>query len=237
MSFNRVVLKVAQENPEFRQALQEELSRTAAKRRHKPKKPAKKGPPPKSVIKLAEILLKKSGNKPYEYIEEMAKDDGKFELKEHAFGEFLSWSQRDINELVLNKMSKGIENATNRRAIEPVTVDPDELSVTADFNEGTISIRGKIWGTTISDPDKDIEAPKDQDLVDQELSDALKALGAKKYNVRYVLDDDPRYDDITEVNYKISAEWEFDPSLLALKAMDPSKVKGAVARGLAKHEP
>jgi len=30
MSFNRVVLKVAQENPEFRQALQEELSRTAA---------------------------------------------------------------------------------------------------------------------------------------------------------------------------------------------------------------
>lgn len=209
---------------------------TAARRR-KTKKPAKKGPPPKSVSKLAEILLKKSGNKPYEYIEEMARDDGKFELKHHTFGEFLPRSRRDIDDLVLKKMSKWIENATNRRAIEHVTVDPDELSITADFDVGTISIRGKVWGTEINDPNQDIEVPKDEDMSDDDLRNALKALGAKKIDVQYTLDDNHYYDDVTDVNYKVWAEWEFDPSLLALQTMDPSKVKSAVARGVAKHEP
>lgn len=211
---------------------------TAARRKRKPKKPAKKGPPPKSVSKLAEMLLKKLGNTPYEYIEEMARDDGKFELKHHTFGEFIPYNKRrEVEDLVLKQMAKWIENSTNRRALEPVQVDPDELYIEVDFDSGTISIRGDVWGTQINDPDQDIEVPASEEMSDSELSDALRALGAKKHNVSWTLERSRNWSDISDLEYKIWAEWEFDASLLALQQLDPSKVKAAVARGVAKHEP
>lgn len=224
-------LRLAQKNPEFREALKTKIAATRRRKKKAPKK--NKGKPTKIVESIGKFVVKNSRHDPYAILADHARDAGsegssKPTLESYTLDDLANldrMAQMKLADKIAEWFAKKVEKQASPKGFWPDL--PQARLTVFDLMKGEISFAGRFDGEDFIDEDGDIEVPADEDMVQSEIYEVMRAQKLKNSDSQWEFSD-ADYGGMTGLRYEVRFSWEFDPTELTWMVLDKRKAQKIV---------